>query len=173
MAMWAEPDPDTATSTEKLWWDFFRQAFLHIPTCLQVSSVFFKCPTPATASTTMQPPKEEEFRLKSDTGRPPLAPRWWTNCFGHPAWAFNPLNIPGLKHRLLFFWAFVWLFYLKPSLETQAVHYCHREVLLKKKSMWKTCFILGKIVRKDFDRRQTYSGSDCTYLENSREGDQA
>lgn len=98
-------------------------------------------------------PRQKNFPRNQTEGRPPLAPKWWTNCFGHPEWASNPLNNPGLKHRGLIFWPWVWLFYFKPSLEMQAVHYCHREVLLKKKDMWKTVFILGKTVRKDFDQK--------------------
>lgn len=66
--------------------------------------------------------------------RLPLALEWWITCFGHPAWASNPLSNSCLKDRELCFpLPWVWLFYLTSGIEMQACHYCHRKVSLKKK----------------------------------------
>lgn len=85
--------------------------------------------------------REKNSPWNQTQGRPPLAPKWWTNCFGHPAWAFKPLNIPGLKYRGFFFW----LFYLKANLEMQAVHSCQR----------------GALLRKEYVKHSVYFGKNC------------
>lgn len=125
----------------KAWCDFFRQAFLHIPTCIQVSSIIFKCPTPATASSTMQPPKGEEFPLKSDTGETSFSSDMMNKLLWTSSMSIQTLNIPSLKYRGFFFW----LFYLKVNLEMLAVHSCHRGVLLKKKVCETQCLFWEKL----------------------------
>lgn len=118
-----QPDTVTVTKTEKPW-DYFRQDFLHTPTCPQLLSVTFKsstCPTsttdPGIRPSTASHPQGQQYYPWVQIQTRPSALEWWKTCFGHPARAFHPLTTYVWNTNKFSFHGHGELFYLTLGIE--------------------------------------------------------